>query len=70
MGCAVMTASVFDPKYPDIKFEKSWRLPALELKKENPYTKTPLQSEQLQLDIELKQVIDTFVKSKVEEHSA
>lgn len=65
-----MTDPVFDPEHPEIKFEKSWILPALELKKENPYTKTPLQPEQLKLDVELKQAIDTFVKSKVEEHSA
>lgn len=58
---AVMTHPVYDINNPVARFEKSWILYQLTIRRENPATRTPLIAENLRDDLALKAEIDLFV---------
>jgi hypothetical protein len=59
----IMTNPVYDINHVQYKFERSEILKALLIKKENPYTRTPLHETDLVEDSELKGKISFFINS-------
>lgn len=66
----IMTNPVYDPKHPQYKFERLAILGALQNKKENPFTRTPLTKDDLVDDVDLKNEINEFVMNVVGEHNS
>ena len=64
-----MTDPVYDPKN-NVMFEREWILRALESKKINPYTQTPLSPTDLVSAVEFRKEIDDFVEEKISNHLA
>ena len=69
LSCAIMTDPVYDPKN-NVMFEREWILRALESKKINPYTQTPLSPTDLVSAVEFRKEIDDFVEEKISNHLA
>ena len=58
----IMTTPVFDPKYPNYIFEKSWIITALQIKSKNPFNRQPMQAGDLVLHETLRDEISAYVQ--------
>jgi hypothetical protein len=66
----ILTDPVYDPNHPQYKFERLVIFCALQNKKENPFTRTPLTQDSLVSDVALKNEIDGFVADIIIKHDS